>query len=190
MQKDYVSGQGNVRTLNIDSATKDVIEVHSHQFIGRPKQGLLDYRGDVKGKIQRSRVYEPGITFEAQHLIGYRDQSRMELRENVKVVRLGVIATSRNGEIFMENYNKKLKYFVLSDDVKVWEKVVNLDGTSFVREAFGDKLEGLTSEGKLILTGLPKVIQQGDTIRGNRIIIKENNQVVEVDDSNTNFIIR
>ncbi len=190
IKKDSVLASGNVRTKNVDINTKDIIEINSTNFKGRPEEGSFHYQGAVTGSLTRAKIYEPGMSFGSSQLLGNRYKSEMQLRENVKVTRLAVIATSRNGEIFMENYNKKLKYFVLSDDVKVREKVIGADGKSFIRQAFGEKLEGLTNEGILILTGLPKVIQQGDTIRGNRIIIRENNQVVEVDDSNTNFIIR
>lgn len=46
------------------------------------------------------------------------------------------------------------------------------------------------SENKIILTGYPKVYQLKDVIKGNRIILREDNEVVEVDDANTNFILK
>jgi lipopolysaccharide export system protein LptA len=58
-----------------------------------------------------------------------------------------------------------------------------------VRKAFAEKLEGLISEKKIILTGLPKVFQQKDVIKGNRITIRENIETVEVDDANTNITL-
>ena len=77
--------------------------------------------------------------------------------------------------------------------MKVVEKVkLEKDGSvsTFERRAFGEKLEGMMSESKIILTGYPKVFQQNDVITGNKIVLRENNEVVEVDDANTNFILR
>ena len=114
----------------------------------------------------------------------------MTLIGNVKLIKQGLTALSREGEIFMDNYNKKLKYYTLIDDVKLTEKVKLEDGSSFIRTAVAEKLDGLVAEEKNILTGFPKVFQQGDVITGNRITIRENNQVVEVDDANTDFILK
>ena len=69
-------------------------------------------------------------------------------------------AKSLKGQIFLENYNKKLKYFVLSDDVVVNEKVM-LGRELMERRALAEKLEGFMSKNLLIL-GNPRVIQQDD----------------------------
>ena len=116
-------------------------------------------------------------------------KSLVNLEGDVFLIKQQLKANSRRGEIFLENYNKKLKYFVLYDDVKVVEKVMleGINSSSFDRRAFSEKLEGMMSEGRIILTGYPKVFQQGDVIKGNRITLRENNEVVEVDDANTNF---
>src|SRR5690606_7602443 len=112
---------------------------------------------------------------------------------NVELRKQEVTAQSKRGEIFLENYNKKLKYYVLYDDVKVSEKVKVPSPSgprSYVRRALSEKLEGIVAEDKVILTGYPRVFQEKDVIKGNRIILRENNEVVEVDDANTNFILR
>ena len=72
--------------------------------------------------------------------------------------------------------------------MRLQEKLIN-NGKLLVRKAFSEKLEGLISDKKVILTGLPKVFQERDVIKGNRIIIKENVETVEVDDANTNIIL-
>ena len=41
----------------------------------------------------------------------------------------------------------------------------------------------------MILTGLPKVFQEKDVIKGNRITIRENIETVEVDDAITNITL-
>jgi hypothetical protein len=46
------------------------------------------------------------------------------------------------------------------------------------------------NENKIVLTGYPRAYQFDDVIKGNIITLRENNEVVEVDDSNTKFKIR
>lgn len=72
--------------------------------------------------------------------------------------------------------------------MKVVEKVL-LGRDLIERRAFAERLEGFMSENLVVLTGYPKVFQQQDVIKGNRIILRENNEVVEVEDANTNFRI-
>ena len=148
------------------------------------------YVGNVKGQIHRKRPFEPTIFFESDQLKLNGPAAYIELISNVFLKKQEVKTWSRRGEIFLENYNKKLKYYVLYDDVRVEEKVVLADGRATIRKAFGEKLEGVVSEDKIILTGSPQVIQEKDTIKGNRITLKENNEVVEVDDSTSSFIIK
>ncbi len=184
-----VTAIGDVFTKSYSESTKDSIEIKSEKMISWPKKNLAEYRQKVKGDLIRRKAYEEGIKFEADRIVLSLDDSVVKLFDDVKIDRQNLNATSRSGEIFMENYNKKLKYFALYDDVKVKEKVV-LDGGRFIREAFAEKLEGIAGEDKIILTGYPKVFQKKDIIKGNVIVLRENNEVVEVDDASTNFILR
>ena len=187
---DFVLATGNVMTNSWDLKTKDNVIVHSEELRAYPKAGRSEYRGNVVGKLKRKRPYEDGVDFWTDQLFANRDDSKLTLIGNVKLIKQGLTALSREGEIFMDNYNKKLKYYTLIDDVKLTEKVKLEDGSSFIRTAVAEKLDGLVAEEKNILTGFPKVFQQGDVITGNRITIRENNQVVEVDDANTDFILK
>ena len=90
---------------------------------------------------------------------------------------------------FLENYNNTLKYFALYDDVKVKE-VLNLQGREVIRKAFSEQLEGFPGKSKVILTGYPKVIQEDDTIVGNKIILRWNNEVLEIIDANSNLKVK
>ena len=111
------------------------------------------------------------------------------MKGNVSIKKENLDGYANRGEVYLENYNKKLKYYALYDDVRLQEKLVN-NGRPLVRKAFAEKLEGLIGEKKIILTGLPKVFQERDVIKGNRIIIRENIETVEVDDANTNLILK
>ena len=57
----------------------------------------------------------------------------------------------------------------------------------FIRKALSERLEGVTSEEILVLTGYPKVYQMKDVIRGNRIILRRDSELVEVEDANSVF---
>lgn len=195
MDKDEIVSTGNVKTtsISLENKTKEDIKVWSNSAVTWPSKDKSRYEGDVRGIIKRKRVYEESVSFKAQQVDVNMVTLQIDLLEKVHLEKQQLKADSHRGEIFLENYNKKLKYFVLYDDVKVVEKVkLEKDGrvSSFERRAFGEKLEGMMSESKIILTGYPKVFQQNDVITGNKIVLRENNEVVEVDDANTNFILR
>jgi LPS export ABC transporter protein LptC len=198
MAKDEVISKGNVYTESITTPKKKKkasqrIRVWSDEAYSWPSKNKSNYVGNVHGTVKRTKVYEESIKFKSDKLNVDMNTLKIDLLDNVQIKKQLLTADSLRGEIFLENYNKKLKYFVLYDDVKVVEKVeLEKDGrvSSFVRRAFGEKLEGIMSDSKIIITGYPKVFQQKDVITGNKIVLRENNEVVEVDDANTNFIIR
>ena len=148
----------------------------------------MEYRGGVNGLVKRKRIYEESLSFKADLLTFNAPQSLVEMKGNVAFKKENLDAFANRGEVFLENYNKKLKYYALYDDVKLQERLVN-NGKPMIRKAFSEKLEGLMSEKKIILTGLPKVFQERDVIKGNKIMIRENVETVEVDDANTNIIL-
>ncbi len=189
--KDLMVSTGDVKTKTITNGNEEKIFINSDKVTSWTKTEKSRYTGNVKGHIKRNKAYEENIYFSSNILDLNTATSFAELKENVRIKKQQLKASSLRGEIFLENYNKKLKYFVLYDDVKVVEKVM-LEGSteSFDRRAFAEKLEGFMSDGLMVLTGYPKVFQQSDVIKGNKIILRENNEVVEVDDANTNFILR
>jgi len=73
------------------------------------------------------------------------------------------------------------------DDIKLEEKLKTRQGGSQVRRAFAEKLEGFISDGKLVLSGAPRVEQGRDIIKGYQITLRENTEIVEVDDSQSSF---
>lgn len=188
LQNDFVVANRKVLTESKDKLSGDLIRITSDQMSGKPRAGLSEYNGSVKGKVLRRRAYEPPVDFSADRLKMDLNAQKVEMAGNVSFKKQELRATSLNGEIFLENYNKKLKYFALYDDVKVVEKVL-LGRDLIERRAFAERLEGFMSENLIVLTGYPKVFQKQDVIKGNRIILRENNEVVEVEDANTNFRI-
>lgn len=184
----HIEADGNVRTHSIDPKTSDQITITSNFAIYRPEQEFFEYQRNVKGLVQRKRQYEESVSFTTDLMTLSAPESLVEMKGNVAFKKGNLDASSNKGTVFLENYNKKLKYYSLSDDVRLQETLV-MDGKPMVRKAFAEKLEGLISEKKVILTGLPKVFQGRDVIKGNRIIIRENIETVEVDDANTNITL-
>ncbi len=187
--QDLLTSTGNVKAKSLNKENGDLVWINSDQLVANPKRREAVYSGNVQGRIQRSRAYEEGISFASDRVALDLNQQHVELLGEVSMKKQQLTAQARRGEIFLENYNKKLKYFVLYDDVKLREKV-SAKGERLERKAFAEKLEGIMSEDRIILTGFPKVLQRGDIIKGNRITLRENNEVVEVEDANTNFKLR
>ena len=184
-----IIGTGNIKTDSMSLQTGDQIFVNSEKVYFYPQKKLSIYEGKVNGIIKRKKKYEDNIRFKSDKLKMSLIKQRIDLTGKVFLQKKSVKAWGKKGEIFLMNYNKRLKYFTLFDDVKIIEKLL-IKGSYLNRKAFGEKLEGYPSLEKLVLTGYPKVFQQGDVIRGNKITLRENTEVVEVDDANTKFKIK
>jgi lipopolysaccharide export system protein LptA len=189
MDKDIIELAGTVKSSTYYVEQKDYIEIEGDRARIYPESERSEFRDNVKGLVRRARLYEESLYFASDELDIAMTTGKVDLKGNVFMRKQLLRATSRRGEIFLENYNKKLKYFVLYDDVKVVEKIV-IDGKTTKRLAYAEKLEGMMSESKAILTGYPKVYQENDVIKGNQIILRENTEVIEVIDANTNILIK
>jgi len=190
MPAEIIDAKENVKSKMRSLKTNEDILIDADEMHASLKSQSASYKGNVRGHIKRKRIYEQSIYFKSDNLYLDLVASMVELDGNVSIKNQGLTALSHRGEIFLENYNKTLKYYVLYDDVRLTEKVKSPDGTVFERRAFAEKLEGVMSEGKTILTGYPKVFQGQDVIKGNRIILRENNEIVEVDDASSNFELK
>ena len=185
---DEVRAHSRVKTKSIDPKTSDEVMISSGQVVFLPNQELFDYKTNVVGSIMRKRKYEDSVAFTTDNLMLSALLSTVEMTGNVTFKKGNLEASSNRGSIFLENYNKKLKYYSLSDDVKLRESLI-LGEKPVMRKAFAEKLEGMISDKKIVLTGLPKVFQGNDVIKGNRITIRENIETVEVDDAITNITL-
>lgn len=184
----FIEAAHSVKTKTIDQKTNDEITVDSDYAIYKTQEDYVQYMSNVRGKITRKRQYEESVTFSTDLLTLFGARGEVEMRGNVALKKDNLDAYANQGTVFLENYNKKLKYYALSDDVRLQERLI-LDGKPVTRKAFSEKLEGIISEKRIILTGLPKVFQEKDVIKGNRIIIRENIETVEVDDANTSITL-
>ncbi len=185
---DVLYANRDVKTFSTIIKTNDQISITAQEAIYRPKDQFFEYINQVEGIIRRKKSYEENISFKADFLTLDAPKSLASMKGNVTFKKDNLEASANSGDIFLENYNKRLKYYALSDDVRLQERLTR-SGKPIVRKAFSEKLEGLISDKKIILTGLPKVFQDKDVIKGNRIIIRENVETVEVDDANTSITL-
>jgi len=168
---------------------QDEISIKSNQMLYRLNDKFFEFQGSVEGQVKRKKIYEESLSFKTDFLTLEGQDSLVNLKGGVFLSLQNYEVQSNEGQIFLESYNKKLKYYALSDDVRLQERV-NSGQRVFTRKAFAEKLEGFMTEKRVVLTGLPKVFQDQDVIRGNRITIRENNETVEVDDANTNIFLK
>jgi lipopolysaccharide export system protein LptA len=181
-QKDLLQGTGHIRFEGEDPKTKDHLLITSERMNARPNSQLSTFEGNVKGTIQRKKQYEGKTNFASNTLDLDGDKSLARLVGNVRMKRDSYDITSGKADIHLENYNKSLKYFVLNDDVKVTEKLQTNEGVQ-ERKAFAERLEGFGREQKMVLSGAPRVEMGKDVIKGYRITIRENVDLIEVDDA-------
>lgn len=181
-KKDLVLGYGGVTFKGMDLKTKDQIEINSETMRANPQNQLSRFKGNVQGTIERKKKYEGKMTFSSQQLQLNGIESLAHLEGDVSMKRQGYHITAGKADIYLENYNKSLKYFVFNDDVKVTEKIEGPEGTTY-RKAFSERLEGFGREEKMILSGAPKVEHGTDVVKGYRITIREKMDLIEVDDA-------
>lgn len=181
-KKDLVRGKGNILFEADDPKSFDHIKIASKKMEASPYQKISKFEGDVKGEILRKKKYEGKMDFSSDQFILEGNKSLAHLEGDVKMKRGTYNVTSGKADLYLENYNKSLKYFVLNDDVKVTSKIQTPEGIQ-ERKAFSERLEGFGAEQKMVLSGAPRVEMGKDVIKGYRITIRENVEMIEVDDA-------
>lgn len=186
-KKAFAESKGNVRSVIKGLKTQDILNVSAQYLTAWIDEGRSHFLGNVKATVERKRKYEGNVHLAAQKMDFYRNESRLNLDQDVALDYSNYDVSAKKGEVFLENYNKKLKYYVLYDDIKLVEQLELDDGSKSQRTAYAEKMEGFMRENKVVLSGAPKVIQGDDVIKGIQIILRENVEVVEVDDSQSSF---
>lgn len=190
-----IFGRINVETISkiksqeANEANTSTLFIKSQEVDYYAPTNSVNYRGLVDGEVKRVKAYEEGIKFKTSELGLDGLKGLITLNGQVYLEKGRFEVWSNRGEIFLENYNKKLKYYSLSDDVRLREFLQGRE-KKFERKAFAEKLEGWMNERKVVLTGFPKVIQEKDIIKGNRIVLRENSESVEIDDANSSLILK
>lgn len=188
-KKDLILGTGNVKFEGDDLKSKDHVVITSETMRANPNSQLSKFKGNVKGKMQRKKKYEGALTFASRELQMDGNKSLAHLEGDVKMHRESYDITAGKADMYLENFNKSLKYFVLNDDVKVTEKLQTPEGVQ-ERKAFSERLEGFGREQKMVLSGAPRVEMGKDVIKGYRITIRENVDLIEVDDAMSDVQVR
>ena len=181
-KKDLILGYGGVKFKGFDLKAKDQIEINSETMRANPHNHFSLFKGQVHGSMERKKKYEGKMVFSSQQLQLDGLKSLAHLEGDVSLKRQSYLITAGNGDIYLENYNKSLKYFVFNDDVKMTETMATPEGTTY-RKAFAERLEGFGVEQKMVLSGAPKVEHGADVVKGYRITIREKMDLIEVDDA-------
>lgn len=181
-KEDLVTGTGHVRFEGEDPRSRDQLKISSQKMKAKPQSQFSQFRGNVQGSMARKKKYEGKLTFSSQELDFDGKESLAQMRGNVQMKRDNYDITAGKADVYLENFNKSLKYFVLNDDVKVAEKLQTPEGIQ-TRKAFAERLEGFGREQKMVLSGAPRVEMGKDVIKGYRITIRENVDLIEVDDA-------
>jgi len=187
--KDLVIANGAVKFNGIDLRSQDKIRIESQSMRATPGKQLSTFKGQVKGQLLRKKQYEGKLEFSSGQLQLDGINSLAQLEGDVQLRRQAYLITAGKGDIYLENFNKSLKYFVFNDDVKVTEKLQTAEGIS-IRKAYAERLEGFGREQKMVLSGAPKVEQGKDVVKGYRITIRENMDLIEVDDAMSDMQIK
>ena len=188
--KDFLEAKGTIEAKLLDSSTKDKINISSNYMSSWINEQRSLFIGDVNGQVKRDRVYEGSFSFKSERMELNRNKSLITLNQNVFLERNNYDLQAQRAEIFLENYNKKLKYYVLYDDIKLVEQLNTSEGNSQTRRAYSEKLEGYMSQGKIVLTGAPRVEQGDDLIKGYQITLRENVELVEVEEAQSSFKLK
>jgi lipopolysaccharide transport protein LptA len=188
--KKFLEAKGEVKSFMKDKKTLDVLNISSNYINSWVDEKRTLFMGNVVGALKRKRRYEGGLDFHSEKLELNQLKSLVTLSNNVKLDRNNYHLEAQKAEIFLQNFNKKLKYYVLYDDIKLVEKLKLAKGKTQIRRAYSEKLEGYISEGKIVLSGAPRVEQGEDIIKGYQITLRENVEIVEVDDSQSSFNLK
>ena len=91
------------------------------------------------------------------------------------------------GKIWLNNQSDGVKYFTMNDDVRITDEYINSMGKRVRRFSYSERVEGFNGDRKLVLSGFPQVKQEDDIINGNKMIIREYQEVIEVINTNSQF---
>jgi lipopolysaccharide export system protein LptA len=189
LKKDLIYGKGNVKVVGDDLKSHDHVIIEADALKAYPERKWSRFKGNVRGSMVRKKNYEGKLTFSSLEAEMNGVTSLAQLIGDVKMRREGYFITARKGDIFLENFNKSLKYFVFNDDVKVTETVKTPEGIT-QRKAFAERLEGYGREDKMVLSGAPRVEMGKDVVKGYRITLRQNIDVLEVDDAMSDMEVK
>ena len=185
----HFSAEGEIETRYEGKETGNRLQLTASFLEGWLFKRVFHYRGEVRGKV--GGLFSPGteIRFFSNEMEVDLRREFVGLKGNVEFKGRGWLVRAQEGEIYMKNLGKKLKYYVLSDDVELLEELKGSDSSSLFRKAYGEKLEGYIREEKVVLSGNARVVQGEDVIKGSVITLFWGTDVILVDDPAARLII-
>ena len=183
IKENIVIGIGEVKLDGYLEKTKEKIHIESGWMKAWTETKKSIFNPRVNGYLEPYNKQNPTIFFESNVLTLNSLENHINLLDDVKIKKGDVNLSSRKADIYTENKNKKLKYFVLNDDVKMKERFVAKNGEIIERRAFGERVEGFGSDESIHLTGAPRVEQGKDLLKGYKIILREKLEFIEVEDA-------
>ena len=179
---------GGVKTFASNQAG-DKLSIQSDTAHMEGENHVVSYKDNVKGKVRyKNKNFSPPISFSSNRLNFISKTGEINLEENISFKRGNIKLSSNFGSIFLSNGAKKgVRYFIFNEDVRFNEKFKTKAGVAVTRTGVSQKLEGFGFEKKIILSGFPKIKQLDDLIRGNKIIIRESSEIVEILNTNSKF---
>ncbi len=182
VSQDFLSGSGNIKIQHFMAKSGQKIFLSSQRLEAQPRSERMKLIGAVDAQVKPRFNYLDTLFLKAGTLELIGADSLIELRQDAEIKRGEMKISARNGDIFLEQENKKLKYFVMNDDVKMTEKMLDQAGRPLTREAFAERLEGFGQD-KIVLSGAPRVVQGNDVIKGYQITLREKMEFIEVEDA-------
>ncbi len=177
----------NVRTF-LKTSAGNKIRIRSKNAEVKESLGLINYEENVSGVINfKDKKYSPKILFSSESLSYFISDSKMTLEENVNLRKENIHLKARYGRVLVDRVKNDIGYFKLIDDVKFREAFTASNGQRVERTGISQVLEGFGPERKIVMSGYPKIKQLDDLIQGNKIILKEESELVEIINTNSKF---
>lgn len=182
-------GRGDVKAILDQEDDKAKLEIFSDRVEANLVQERGRFQGNVKGKVLRNKKFEQSLDFWSDSLDFSIKEGLVDLKANVRLEFGSLKARSRSAQLFLENYNKQLKYYVMNDDIDIKETLIDGEGKTVQRSASAQQIQGFAKSRKVILTGAPWVKQDGNIIRGFKMTLYQDSDIVEIDESRSNLKI-
>jgi lipopolysaccharide export system protein LptA len=181
--KEKIIAKGTVELISFDPKKFQTIQIQSDRMIAYPMKKWSKFYPLATGEVKDSFNKSPPMKFRAGEIVfdGLKETILMDNKAYIERGKMNLSA--RKGDIFLENKNKKLKYLVFNDDVKLHETIIMSNGKEVIRKGFSERLEGFGREDMFVLSGAPRVEQGEDVVKGYKITLREKMEFIEIDDA-------
>jgi lipopolysaccharide export system protein LptA len=183
LKKDLLVGKGDVEVFSVDKKKGQQVQMRADRMKAYPGKKMSSFYPLAKGEVVDLKRHTPKIFLTAGLVDMDGIKQLIMLKNGVQFDRGDMSLSARKGDIFLENQNKRLKYLVFNDDVKLKEKLKLKSGEEVIRKGFSERLEGFGLDESFVLSGAPRVEQGADVIKGYKITLREKMEFIEVDDA-------